>query len=487
MHVQPEHRSLAGLADLRPVLQSIANMPATQAGQRSKADFYVEAAERLAAKVVEVRKQLPAVVAPSGDLTPDAVAAGVLEAVKQARQAAEDAVAAIDALRDCKVRASRYVERTIEQGQACEACPVCDRPIAAADLRQALEAAARSEIPGAAEWRSSADTLKRLEGELSGLLAQHRTAAEAAVREHGAIADAIRKELPRLQRARDWSPSVVQTADAIREACEAWSRAHASAFSQGAIADAQAIVDSARDSLAGLVSEDARLNEGLARAQSTFQAFQRLGTLLDVRDELDRVEWTLRLDEVEADRRREAQRARWRRVLEQLADGFRARAERANASVVDDRGVQERFRRLLDRLRTSQPTLAELGFRGSSVTGTGVDRSEGLSEGQTVLVNIAAAIAVAGKVAGTPVHRPGWIAFDEPTNGLDEASRDAVADYLGGITMQDLPAQIFVTTFDVPFVSRLIAAARRTGRRVRHVELPPFAPGQAVRPIERVA
>ncbi|MFM7806860.1 MAG: hypothetical protein ACKPEA_02885, partial [Planctomycetota bacterium] len=131
--------------------------------------------------------------------------------------------------------------------------------------------------------------------------------------------------------------------------------------------------------------------------------------------------------------------------------------------------------------------LAGLAFLGSRVSAGGEDRSKALSEGQTVLANIAAVIAVVGKVCGSAAHRPGWIVFDEPTNGLDEASRDAVADYLGGITTQDLPGQIVVTTFDRPFADRLIAEARRNGRRIRHIELPDFVPGRPVQPIDRVA
>lgn len=487
MQVQPEHRSLAGLQDLRPALQLLESLPVPHSGQRSEADAHREAAEVLATKVAEAREQLPSMIAETSSLTPDALASKVLEGIKVARRAAEDTVAAMDALRDCKARASRYIGRCIELGQGCDACPVCDRPIAGTELKQALDAATRSDIPGADEWAQSAKQLERLEGDLTGLLKAHQKSEEAAKREHKALADAVRNALPQFQRARDWSPSVAAAADEIRRSCEDWFRVHASAFSPGASAAARALRDHARDALRKLVAEAGQLNEGLAAAQAQFQAFQRLGTLLDIREELDRAEWTLRLDEVEADRRRDAQRVRWHRVAEQMAAEFRARAMTANATVVDDHGVQDRFRRLLDRLAPSQPTLAALGFRGSSVETAGVNRSDLLSEGQTVLVNIAAAIAVAGKVAGAHDHRPGWIAFDEPTNGLDEASRDAVADYLGGMTTKDLPLQVFVTTFDVPFATRLIAAAQRSGRRVRHVELPPFKPGQAVRPIERVA
>jgi DNA repair exonuclease SbcCD ATPase subunit len=108
----------------------------------------------------------------------------------------------------------------------------------------------------------------------------------------------------------------------------------------------------------------------------------------------------------------------------------------------------------------------------------GVASQDALSEGQTALVNIAATIAVAGKVAGAPGHLPGWLAFDEPTNGLDEAARQQVAEYLGSMTMRDLPLQIFVATFDEEFAIQLQRTALNAGRRVRRVRLPPFRPGQ---------
>ena len=116
------------------------------------------------------------------------------------------------------------------------------------------------------------------------------------------------------------------------------------------------------------------------------------------------------------------------------------------------------------------------------MTRAGAAAHDQLSEGQTALVNIAAAIAVAGQVAGAPGHPPGWIAFDEPTNGLDAEARQQVAEFLGSMTTHDLPCQLFVATFDEDFADRLQRTALTAGRRVRRVRMQPFRPGQPCNP-----
>ena len=160
---------------------------------------------------------------------------------------------------------------------------------------------------------------------------------------------------------------------------------------------------------------------------------------------------------------------------------MRRGASTAESTVVTDPGVQERFNRLLDLLKY-HTGLQTLKFCGKEVQLNGVAASNTLSEGQTVLVNIAATIAVVGKVAGTAEHRPGWIVFDEPTNGLDEEGRNQVAEYLGGLSITDVPSQIVVATFDTKFAEKLITKATATGRRGKHVELQDFKPGSTVQP-----
>jgi hypothetical protein len=63
-------------------------------------------------------------------------------------------------------------------------------------------------------------------------------------------------------------------------------------------------------------------------------------------------------------------------------------------------------------------------------------------------------MAVVGMVAGTPDHRSGWIVFDEPTNGLDSKGCAQVAQYLGALTITDVPCQVVVATFDTVFAEQ---------------------------------
>lgn len=487
MQLQPEHRVLEGYSQVRPALESLASLGVPASGQSTAADQHRAAAVALESSIANVLKQLGAdpVAAPSDAL--EARASHALGALDEAIRTTDDAIAALDMLRDCKQRARTFVERQLAVGAQCDECPVCERPIPGNDLKHALSRGTQGQDPEAAEWQGSKKSLESLRSALHNLALAYGDSAKAAQREHAAVKGPVVKAAMGLCRAAGWAATVVTAADPLHAACDRWLTEHGSGPSEEASSDARRLQSSASEALAQLDHQARQLNDGLERWQAKFHAFQRLGTLLTIREDLDSVEWIVSLDHVESERRREEQRARWRGVLVSLAAEYRRRAELAKASVIDDPGVQERFARLIGRLALSQPGMTRLSFRGSSLTDSGQDRSAQLSEGQTVLVNIAAAIAVAGRVAGTAAHRPGWITFDEPTNGLDESSRDAVADYLGSITTKDLPSQIFVTTFDVPFAKRLVAAGRSSGRRVRHFELPPFVQGQPVRLTERIS
>ncbi|MFM7215650.1 MAG: hypothetical protein ACKO3H_12310 [Verrucomicrobiota bacterium] len=225
---------------------------------------------------------------------------------------------------------------------------------------------------------------------------------------------------------------------------------------------------------------EADLNQNLAAAQNDFGDFQRLGDALATARALNRLEWSANPDEAEAERLRTEQRQTWLEVLQQMITERQCRATSARDEVVNDLGVQERFNRFIEKVGPIHPSLRQMAFRGKRLDVGGQDRTEDLSEGQRVLVNIAAAMAVVGKVAGTPDHKPGWIAFDEPTNGLDDDGRDGVADYLGGMSLADVPSQIIVATFDRLFADGLIQKALTSGRAVGRVELPQFEPGRCL-------
>ena len=204
-----------------------------------------------------------------------------------------------------------------------------------------------------------------------------------------------------------------------------------------------------------------------------------------MRHALDAIPWEANLDQIDAAQRRDAQRVHWIAVLDNMSTELETRAAGAAMLVVDDPGVQTRFQRLINRL-PSHRRLNDLQFRGNQVELGQQNAGDTLSEGQNVLVNIAAAIAVVGKVAGTPDHRPSWIVFDEPTNGLDPEGCAQVAQYLGALTIADVPCQVVVATFDTVFAEKLMCCAEsQAKRRVKHVSLPEFQPGHAVTPTIR--
>lgn len=483
--LQPELRTMQGLAQVRPAIEAIRTIGVPPVGQESSATRLSMATAELESSIANAVRELRIPTVATATLVERAAAARA--AIDGAIRAADDAIAALDLLRDCRERAARYIRGRIGAGATCDACPVCEQPVDGPRLQGTIEAQMGGESQEASGWRATAKLLEEIRKSLQAREAAYGDAQRAAHREHDLMRTAITRSVPNLRAAAGWAPSAVECAERVRVECERWLERHATGPSEDALRAAQALHETAKSAIEQLDRESARLNDGLPEAQQNFQAFQRLGSLLAIRAAIDATEWTVSLDQVDAERRRAEQRDRWRNVLRSLADESQARADAASSTVVDDFGVQERFRRLLERLAASQPALAGLAFLGSRVSAGGEDRSKALSEGQTVLANIAAVIAVVGKVCGAAAHRPGWIVFDEPTNGLDEASRDAVADYLGGITTQDLPGQIVVTTFDRPFADRLIAEARRNGRRIRHIELPDFVPGRPVQPIDRVA
>ena len=274
---------------------------------------------------------------------------------------------------------------------------------------------------------------------------------------------------------------VIGSAKLLKDSCESWMKNHSTGPSIDAIKDARTLAQLAETESKKLLSTETALNANLGADQKEFRDLQVLGVALAARHALDTLSWEAQLDKIDADRRSTTQRDLWLTVLQAMATKRQTQAASAEDQVVNDPGVQDRFNRLLKLLK-HHTRLQTLKFCGKEVQLTDGAANNTLSEGQTVLVNIAATIAVVGKVAGTAEHRPGWIVFDEPTNGLDEEGRNQVAEYLGGLSITDVPSQIVVATFDTKFAEKLITKATATGRRGKHVELQDFKPGSTVQP-----
>ncbi|MFM9009704.1 MAG: hypothetical protein ACKON8_02185, partial [Planctomycetota bacterium] len=244
-----------------------------------------------------------------------------------------------------------------------------------------------------------------------------------------------------------------------------------------AAADRVAAVREAAATAARAVEDlDRGANQGLAEAERIFNQLVPLRELLVCRHGFNGRRWE---PSWERDRD-DAARNRLLDVWIQAAQGLRSdrlqRLANTEAEILGQAEVQRRFRGLLDSL--GHPLLAGVDLAADSLVQDGGvviggrRKDSRLSEGFTVLVNLAAFIAVAGYVAEGQEHEPGWVVIDEPTNGLDVENRRKVAEYLGGLDLTAMPRQIFVTTCDDAFRRLLVAAAAGSGRRTLELRLP---------------
>lgn len=481
--LQPELRALAGLEQVLPALKAVAAIEVPDAGPNSKQALRADAEAKLAAAFAAVAVEVPGA-AMAGSAAADRVAP-VRGALAEARGAMQQAIEAMGRLEECRRIALGWLTDPAVDECARTACPVCEQAIDARAVEAELRRKAGIAGPELAAWTQKRDRLAKLDVELNEASDRYERAVDALRREHDGGAMAVRDAVGRLRPATGWAPQVRDAAAELHDACSRWLADHGGEPSVAGIEGLRSIRKHAAAKVEELTTAEGALNAGLEESRESFRKLQSLGSLLALREELDAIRWSVSVGALEADQRREAQRAAWIAVLGEMSKELQHRQTTASEQVVNDAGVQSRFRRLLERVARTQPALAKLEFRGDRLETEGADRSDELSEGQRVLVNLAAVIAVVGKVAGTPAHLPGWIAFDEPTNGLDDQSREAVADYLGSITVEDLPSQVFVTSFERSFAERLAEVAARNGRRVRLVELPHFVAGQSVRPVEK--
>lgn len=485
LSLQPESRTLAGLETLRPHLTALVGLPVPSSAAVSAAWRAAGLDAKLRAALERVWR-MPGVTAAGPQVAASDAAAAAVKQLRDASSRCRQLLAALNLLQTTRTDAHRYLVQQVASGAPAPECPVCGGPINHAALAQSLaDQVARTEDAQAKQWMAQRDAADAACDELDSLARELQAASESARREHEAVRVALAKVVPSLHPSSDSAESVRQAADHLRERCDRWTREWATTPGSAALDAARQLAADAAKAGQDLESEARRLNDGLGEAQEDFRRLQSLGAALAAAGALDRVAWEASLDQVDADRRRSEQRERWLRVLAQMVQERQAQAGSASGTVVQDAGVQGRFQTLVERLHSLHPSLQGLKFCGHAVEVQGQDRGNSLSEGQRVLVNIAAAMAVVGKVAGTPEHKPGWIVFDEPTNGLDEASRSQVAEYLGGLRKDQVSSQIIVATFDREFAAQLITAAGRAGRAVKHVELPPLQPGRDCVPVVR--
>ena len=489
--IGPEAREVKGLSELRPSLTAIKGLPVPNAAGQSGATRLDLARKELRAAIDQTRMVIPhaanldALDALDASQEITQSARHVLDSLQVAADRIQAVLDAKDLLGECRHNALEYLgSQHARDGNAVN-CPVCDRSTDPAELSRSLESQVASEDAESLQLRDSMTEIERSSDELDSRLKEFERAVDQANSEHKRILAAIRPLSQQLRPVIGWDNSVTNAADALRADCETWTQEHAAGPSFVANEAARKFCQRAEQESNRLEAEERQLNAALGPAQNEFRNLQMLGAAIAARYALDNLSWEVHLDQIDVGRRRMAQHDRWLAALQAMASERGASELTAAKEVVNDPGVQSRFQGLLERLALRHPGLQSLGFRGKAVERNGQDVGKTLSEGQTVLVNIAAAMAVVGKVAGTPSHRPGWIVFDEPTNGLDDEGREQVADYLGGLTTDEVPSQIVVTTFNKDFAERLMTAATQAGRRVQHVDLPDFQLGRPFSPTLR--
>ena len=483
--LRPQARSIAGLSALSPSLTALQVIPVPAAAVESEASRLHTATEELRGAIKHAATLIPVEAAPDASREIGQFASDVVERFLFASEQINKWLAAKDVLRECRRSALAYIGNQTALGCPTETCPVCDAHVDSVNLAGSLGMQVAGEDAEGQRLRSELDEIDRARVSLESKLSAFNTANVQARQEHARVLDAIRRIAPNLHSAIGWHPSVVGSADVLRNESELWMQRHSVSPSIEAVGAARALSALAHQQSEELTAMELDLNANLEADHQEFRALQALGVALAIRHALDALTWEASLDQIDADRRRAAQRDRWVAVLDTMAREREARALSAAQQVVDDPGVQDRFRRLIARLPNHR-RLNALQFRGDKVELGQQNAGDTLSEGQNVLVNIAAAMAVVGKVAGTPDHRPGWIVFDEPTNGLDAESCAQVAQYLGGLTIADVPSQIVVATFDPVFAEQLMnCSVAQAQRRVKHVSLPEFQPGRAVTPVIR--
>jgi DNA repair exonuclease SbcCD ATPase subunit len=320
-----------------------------------------------------------------------------------------------------------------------------------------------------AGWRNE------LDARVGTLGRARRTAEEAFERHRGTL----RRLNESLRVATEWDPVVRGKAKDMSDAVARWLSAYPSGASVSAEVDLDALAKRAHDAARELGARQSELSNRHAPLVSAFNHLERLGRLLRAREALNGFDHVVDLDERETAQRRDARREAWRRVLGEMKAARTQAAEEAGDRALSSDAIRERFTRLMGKFADIDPWLAGLSFDGrdagtAGAANHGTTQITALSEGQTVLVNLAAALTVASVVAGKEDHLPRWVVLDEPTNALDRDAVRCVADYLGSLTLEDLPSQIFVATFDQEFAQRLQGGAARAGRRIRRIELDRF-------------
>jgi len=394
----------------------------------------------------------------------------------------------------------KQAEQWLSQHESDD-CPVCkgriDRDRLLAELRAAAGASERiDEIDvEIGKLTDQASTRRRAAQAIKGCIETVTQAQRGVVVLLKQWSDAIDALKTACMPASGWDAEIVVSANGVREACEkCLASAHWSGSGVEAVNGAVAIVGDLVAAIKAVkkTREDTEktAKANLAPAESAFGRLRPLRELLVARQELNAASWEPRWESEITDGLKREVIGRWETAVKELVAELEAAEGEAQQRILGDEQVKERFRSLCAAAR--HPLLRNAVVSEDSVKSGGEDidtegdvrrkRLPQLSEGYRVIVNLAAFIAVSGHVCDGQQHQAGWIVLDEPTNALDAKNRSEVAKYLGGLSTELMPRQMFITTFEQDFVTELLEAAKQSGRRTLVIELPEWTGAVPVTP-----
>lgn len=404
------------------------------------------------------------------------------------RSELDSRIRALNALADVRSRAASYLK-----GCGDTQCPVCRTDVSREALIAQLLA---SDVSSDGYFETAAAELNEVKASLNEAtdVAKRLSTAHESVEQATAglnawsarWSKALHDTADALQQRPDWDAAVreslthaAQLARSLRTRPE-WSQPLPGSV-QSIIDVARGLADACKDGETKLNRSRGELNRGVSEARELLPQLSALRDLVLAQITLNDIRWDANWQAHADDDVKCQVVARWQEAVKQMISERTARLRSLNDEILGDPGVVARFSRLLSDTRHPLLTAPKLGSHEVSDTAGGnsmpltpaKSRDSRLSEGYTVMVNLAALVAITGYVRDGQRHRAGWLLLDEPTNGLDEDNRKLVARYLGSLTTADMQRQIVVTTFDTEFARLLIDSARGQGnRRTIKVELP---------------
>ena len=395
----------------------------------------------------------------------------VMEWLHNAIHTFEQLITARNTLKACKKLALQYIAAS--QPEPTE-CPICDHSIAAQSVSAKLSSQVSIDEHNNDVPDPELDALEMLNSALRLIKASHyKTKSFVDIAEHCWTLNnqTINKVIERLGLIpTNWHPDVRNVASETKHICEAWISEYTH-WSAAAETSALLTRDHAVSACKRLRDDENELNNGHDGRLILFNQLQSLGALIWIRRELNETPWTV-------DAEQEVKNQIFHQYVSELKSlslEYADHADNAIKLVMTD-GVKARFTQMLNKLsHAGHPYhVVNAKFDTGTVTNGTSELSDSLSEGQRVLVNCAARLTVASVVIGNDNHKPGWIVFDEPTNGLDSDAISILAEYLSSFSPQEFGGQIIVSTFDTNFASKLVQQSVASARQVKQLNLRRF-------------